>query len=70
MSENSGGPSSSMAELLAKRANARSMKGKEFRLCSSRYSSSLKSLLDDMSDKFPNSAHLDAFNFESIMSAR
>lgn len=70
MSENSDTPSSSMAELLAKRAKARSVKGKDFPLCLNHYSSSLKSLLGDLSDKFPSNAHLDGFNFESIMSAK
>lgn len=46
------------------------MKDKEFPLCLNRCSSSLKSLSDDMGNKFSSSAHLDALNFESIMFAK
>lgn len=72
MSKFSGAPSSYVAELLAKWAKARSVKGKDFvsPFSLNRCSTSLKSFLDELSDEFTNNAHLDAFNHARILNKK
>lgn len=70
MSANNNHDSPSLGEALARRSRERSLKGIALLPHSlyQRCAGSIKSMLDELSDKFPSSVHLDAFNHSCNLS--